>query len=280
MIRVQNLGYSYWPGTARESRVLDDVSLELGAGEWGMLIGPSGGGKTTLAFLLAGFLHPFRGSVEVNGIRLTPRSARSIREKLSLVLQFPENQLFAPTVLDEVVYGLKSVRLPRAEIEKTALRSISDAGLDSDPGASPFHLSLGQKRKLALAVAMARNPAILILDEPTSGLDPKSRRSLLERLDELKRGGVTILQITHHPAEALPHADRIFFLSGGAMKFQCLAADFAAADFGNTEEISRYLPPPLIELRELKKRFPSLAFKDYSISGISAALDALEAGGA
>ncbi len=190
-IEVEHLWFTYPDG--RE--VLRDVSLHIGPGEKVALVGPNGAGKSTLLLHLNGILRPQRGSVWACGFDVSdPRTLREVRARVGLVFQWPDDQLFSPTVFDDVAYGLIYQGLPEAEVRARVRAALAAVRMEAYMHRVSYRLSPGEKKRIALATVLAMEPEILVLDEPTGGLDPRGRRSFTALLSELPQ---TMLVTTH-----------------------------------------------------------------------------------
>lgn len=221
-INVKNLRHVYHRGTPLETVALQDVSLSVEAGEWVAVVGHTGSGKSTLAQHLNALLLPQEGQVSVDGspVKKGATDLREIRRKVGLVFQYPEQQLFAENILEEVAFGPRNWGVSEQEIPERVRGALCDAGLgDLDMERSPFNLSGGQKRRLAIASVLASRPAYLVLDEPTAGLDSLGRRDLLGLLNSLKSQGIGIVQVTHDLEIALSACDKICVLEKGKALF-------------------------------------------------------------
>ena len=221
-IIVKALHHVYHPGTPLETIALTNVNLSVHGGEWVAIVGHTGSGKSTLAQHLNALLMPQSGSVEVDGTEIAKGipELREIRRKVGLVFQYPEQQLFAENIREEVSFGPRNWGVPDEEIQGRIFRALSAVGLgDLDLERSPFSLSGGQKRRLAIASVLASDPAYLVLDEPTAVLDSSGRQVLLELLKTLRDNGIGIVQITHDLEIALSVCDRICVLEKGVALF-------------------------------------------------------------
>ena len=211
LVSCEGLTYSY-PGSERAA--LGGVSFELRAGEYVGVVGPNGGGKSTLVRLLNGLLRPGSGDVRVAG--LDPATEPYlVRKRVGMLFQNPENGLVAPFVEDDVAFGLENLGVERDEMRERVREAIRAVGLDGYERREPHTLSGGEKQRVALAGLLALDPEILLLDEPTSMLDAAGRSEVLERLERL-RGARTVLHVTHHLEELLD-ADRILVLNVGRL---------------------------------------------------------------
>jgi energy-coupling factor transport system ATP-binding protein len=210
-VSCEKVNFSY-PGAGFPA--LSEVSFEVHAGEYVGLVGPNGGGKSTLVRLLNGLLQPDSGSVRVSG-RDPATEPFEVRKHVGVLFQNPENGLVAPFVEDDVAFGLENLGVPREEMREKVAKAIRAVGLEGYEHREPHTLSGGEKQRVALAGLLAVEPEILVLDEPTSMLDAAGRREVLYRLESL-RSERTVLHVTHH-LEELVDADRILVLNGGEL---------------------------------------------------------------
>lgn len=212
-LKVSNLAYAYPDG----HQALFGVDLEIAKGERVALLGPNGAGKTTLVLHLNGIIAAMSGSVAVAGRIIDSSdkdSIRHIRERVGIVFQDPDDQLFMPTVGEDVAFGPHNFGLRGAELDRVVDEALSKVGMLEFKERPPHHLSFGQRRRVAVATVLAMKPEILVLDEPSSNLDPASRRELAEILRSLD---VTILMVTHDLPYALELCERSVILSGGVI---------------------------------------------------------------
>ena len=235
IIRVDNLTHTYGVGTPFQRSAVEGLSLDIRRGEFLGIIGHTGSGKSTLIQHLNGLLKPSSGTIYLDGadIWAEPKKIRSVRFRVGLVFQYPEYQLFEDTVRKDVAFGPKNMGLDTAEVERRVLAAIEAVGLDESVlDKSPFALSGGQKRRVAIAGVMAMEPEVLILDEPTAGLDPRGRESILQMLREYhERRGSTVVLVSHSMEEIARNAQRIIVLSGGGVCMEGTPAEvFARAD--------------------------------------------------
>lgn len=222
-IIVNHLSYLYNPGTPMESVALDDVSFKINDGEFIGLIGHTGSGKSTLVQQLNGILKPTSGGVFVDGADISDDDydKKKLRSNVGLVFQYPEHQLFEENVFKDVCFGPKNMGLTQKETELRAYEALKLVGLEDEYFyQSPFDLSGGQKRRVAIAGVLAMKPQVLILDEPTAGLDPKGRDELLDRLAEIRSAnGCTIILVSHSMEDVARFADRIIVMDKGKIAF-------------------------------------------------------------
>lgn len=221
-IKVEHLTHIYDKGMPSESVALDDVSFTAEDGQFIGIIGHTGSGKSTLLQHLNGLLKPDEGTVTVGNVDITQPgiSMVEIRKRIGLVFQYPEYQLFEETVAKDVAFGPKNLGLPETEIEERVKEAIELVGLDYETvkDRSPFELSGGQKRRVAIAGVVAMRPEVLILDEPTAGLDPKAHKDVLNMVEEVHRrtGNITIF-VSHNMADIARLSDKILVIHNGKL---------------------------------------------------------------
>lgn len=222
-MKAEKLNYIYSPDTAFEHYALKDISFEIGQGEFVGIIGHTGSGKSTLIQHMNGLLKATSGKIYYKGedIYSPGYDMKKLRQKVGLVFQYPEHQLFEIDVLSDVCFGPRNQGLDEKEIEERAKRAISMVGLDeSFYKKSPFELSGGQKRRVAIAGVLAMQPEMLVLDEPTAGLDPRGRDEILDKISELRdREGLTIVLVSHSMEDIAKYVDRIMVLNRGEKIF-------------------------------------------------------------
>lgn len=222
-IRVEHLNYIYGQGTAFEQQALKDVNLEIRDGEFIGLIGHTGSGKSTLIQHLNGLVRATSGEIYYNGENIYSQgyNMKVLRSHVGLVFQYPEHQLFEIDVFTDVCFGPKNQGLSKEEVEARAKEALKMVGLDeSFYKQSPFELSGGQKRRVAIAGVLAMKPDVLILDEPTAGLDPKGRDEILDQIERLHReNGMTILLVSHSMEDIARYVDRILVMNHGEKVF-------------------------------------------------------------
>ncbi len=222
-IKAVDLNFVYGGGTAFEQHALFDVNLEIEDGEFVGLIGHTGSGKSTLIQHLNGLIRASAGELYYNGENIYSQGydMKQLRSKVGLVFQYPEHQLFEVDVLTDVCFGPKNQGLSREEAEARAEKALEQVGLDpSYYKQSPFELSGGQKRRVAIAGVLAMDPEVLILDEPTAGLDPRGRDEILDQMDRLHRERhMTIILVSHSMEDVARYADRLIVMNHGQKVF-------------------------------------------------------------
>jgi len=251
LLETRNLSYSYPDG----SRAIRGVDLKIERGEKIAFVGPNGSGKSTLFLLLNGTLRPAEGEVLLNDrpLRYDSSSLRETRKKVGIVFQNSDDQLFAPTVRQDVGFGPTNLGLPKGEVERRVKTALEYVGIEKLKDRPPHHLSGGQKKRAAIAGVMAMDPEVMILDEPLSNLDPAGSEEVMELLDELNERGTTIIISTHDVDLAYRWSDQVYLLADGRI-----------ADQGRPEEIfgdpklifrSRLRQPLIMEVyEEISKR--------------------------
>ena len=221
-ITLENVSYIYQNGTPFASTALSDVSLTIKDGSYTALIGHTGSGKSTILQLLNGLLVPTDGEVRVFDTLITPTSVnkeiRQIRKQVGLVFQFAENQIFEETVLKDVAFGPQNFGVSGEEAETIAREKLALVGIDESLfERSPFELSGGQMRRVAIAGILAMEPRILVLDEPTAGLDPIGRKELMNLFKKLHQDGITIVLVTHLMDDVAEYADQVYMMEKGSL---------------------------------------------------------------
>ena len=221
-IILDNVSYTYQEGTPFASAALSDVSLSIEDGSYTAIIGHTGSGKSTILQLLNGLLVPTKGSVRVFDTLITSTSVnkqiRQIRKQVGLVFQFAENQIFEETVLKDVAFGPQNFGVSVEEAEAIAREKLALVGIDESLfERSPFELSGGQMRRVAIAGILAMEPSILVLDEPTAGLDPIGRKELMDLFKKLHQDGITIVLVTHLMDDVAEFADQVYVMEKGKL---------------------------------------------------------------
>lgn len=222
-IKVIDLNYEYGAGTAFEQKALKNISFEIKDGEFVGLIGHTGSGKSTLIQHLNGLIKASSGDILYQGVSIYSDGykMKDLRSKVGLVFQYPEHQLFEADVFSDVCFGPKNLGCSKEEIEKRAKHALNLVGMDeSFYEQSPFELSGGQKRRVAIAGVLAMRPEVMILDEPTAGLDPQGRDEILSQIERLNRKyGLTILLVSHSMEDMAEYVDRIMVMNQGEMVY-------------------------------------------------------------
>ncbi|MFR3131534.1 MAG: energy-coupling factor transporter ATPase [Lachnospiraceae bacterium] len=222
-IELKNITYTYSPGTAYEIHALKDINLEIPDGQFIGVIGHTGSGKSTLIQHLNALIRPTSGSVLYNGEDVWEEKydRRKLRSQVGLVFQYPEHQLFESDVLSDVCFGPMNQGMSREEAETEAKKALLQVGFkEKNFSKSPFELSGGQKKRVAIAGVLAMNPKILILDEPTAGLDPKGRDEILDQISELhKARGITIILVSHSMEDVAKYVERLIVVNRGQIAF-------------------------------------------------------------
>ena len=237
-LELKNVSYIYQPNTPNESTALNNVSLTINDGEFIGIIGHTGSGKSTLVQLLCGLLAPTSGQVFIDGVDInakdTPKAERKKhRLQVGMVFQYPEHQLFEETVISDIAFGPKNLGFAEKEARALAKSAMKTVGLSADLAkSSPFDLSGGQKRRVAIAGVLAMNPKYLILDEPTAGLDPQGREEILAEVQSLRQElGITVILVSHSMDDVARFADRLLVLNDSQLYMQGTSQEiFARAE--------------------------------------------------
>jgi len=257
-IVVERLSHIYLEGTPMAKVALRDVSLTIEDGEFIGLIGHTGSGKSTLVQHLNGLLMPTSGKVYVDGVDLTDKntSLKAIRQKVGLVFQYPEHQLFGETVYEDVAFGPRNAGLGEAEVEARVHEALEIVGLEYSElkDRSPFELSGGQKRRVAIAGVLAMKPAVLILDEPTAGLDPEGSADILSKIQALHAaGGITVIMVSHSMEDVARMSTRLIVMEQGGVVLDGPPRE-VFAHVERLREMSLGVPQVTELMHELKKR--------------------------
>jgi cobalt/nickel transport system ATP-binding protein len=242
IVSVKDVKFSYPAGVS----ALHGVSFDIKQGERIALLGPNGSGKSTLILLIAGLLTPKSGEITVFGQKTTSKDFQKFRSRIGIVFQDPDDQLFTPSVIEDVEYGPKNLKMPEDEIKQRSAHVLDKMGIEHLKERPPHRLSFGEKKKVSLATALVLKPELLILDEPTANLDLVSRRGLIETLNELSRTGTTII-VSTHDAEAIPEiADRVIVISHGNKLCEGITSDVLQDK--KMLEASGLEPPTIVDL--------------------------------
>lgn len=241
-IDIKNICYTYMRGTPFEKKALDNVSVSIDKGEIVAVIGHTGSGKSTLVQHLNGLLKPDAGQVAVDDVNLAGKdaAAKKARQLVGMVFQYPEHQIFAETVYEDIAFGPRNRGFQPEEVDKQVREAMAFVGLDFETFAkrSPFQLSGGQMRRVAIAGVVAMNPDYLVLDEPSAGLDPRSRNAVFKEIMALHQSrGIAIVLVTHSMEEAVKYAKRLLVINQGKILFD-----------GNPADIFRNYQQKLVEV--------------------------------
>ncbi len=246
MIEVKNVSYTYMKKTPFEKTALQEISFSVNEGDFLAIAGHTGSGKSTLIQIIAGLIDLEIGAVEIDGEGVKNKSARS---KIGIVFQYPEYQLFEETVEKDIAFGPRNFGLSEVEIAARVNDAMKFVDLDESlKNVSPFELSGGQKRRVAIAGILALKPKYLILDEPTAGLDPQAKKNLLAEIKKLHRAGVTIIFVSHAMEDIAVLASRVIVLAQGKILFEGTPRKL----FGQAEILERagLLPPPITQIMQ------------------------------
>jgi energy-coupling factor transport system ATP-binding protein len=256
-ITLKHVSYTYQPGTPYEVSALTDINLEIHEGEFIGMIGHTGSGKSTLIQHFNGLLKPSAGMVSVDGVEITgnPAALKQIRQKVGLVFQYPEHQLFDETVYRDIAFGPMNMGLNETKVQDRVRRAMDMAGLDFEryKELSPFALSGGEKRRVAIAGVLAMDPRYLILDEPTAGLDPKGREEVMERIQDLHKQGLAVVFVTHSMDDAARLAQRLIVVSGGRIIYNN-AASHVFAQYAQLEQVGLDIPSMMKLMLRLRSK--------------------------
>ena len=270
-IRVEHLKYVYSSGLPNETVALDDISFGIEDGEFVGIIGHTGSGKSTLLQQLNGLLKPTEGSIYIDGECITSGSVNmsSIRKKVGLVFQYPEYQLFEETVAKDVAFGPGNLGMDDAETDRVVREAIEIVGLDYEKikDRSPFELSGGQKRRVAIAGVIAMSPKVLILDEPTAGLDPEAHREILKMVERIhSEREMTLIFVSHNMADIAALSDRVLVIDKGRIILDGTPGEV----FGHIDELRAVglgVPPVTGIMRAVEERIPEVNGDQLTIDG-------------
>ncbi|MDO5714101.1 MAG: energy-coupling factor transporter ATPase [Tissierellia bacterium] len=268
MLTLKNVSYIYSPDTPFAKKALDNINLTLEEGEFIGLIGHTGSGKSTLVQLLNGLLKPTTGDIYVEGESLREtKSLKHIRQKIGLVFQYPEYQLFEETVEKDIAFGPINLGCNKEEIKRRVKESMEAVGLSYEDmkDRSPFELSGGQKRRVAIAGVLAMEPKVLVLDEPTAGLDPHGRDEILSEVKELfKKKGITIILVSHSMEDVADLADRMIVMYKGT-----IAMDGNPKDIFRQDEKLRTMGLGVPQINGFIKEFKKVCGKEIPTDAIT-----------
>lgn len=276
-VQYKKLSHTYAQGTPFEYRALSEIDLELEQGKFYAIIGETGSGKSTLVQHLNALLLPTEGSITIDDYTIEsnvkPKNLKQLRAKVGLVFQFPEYQLFEETIIKDVVFGPKNIGQSAEEALESAKQALSLVGLDASYyEKSPFDLSGGQKRRVAIAGILAMNPQVLVLDEPTAGLDPQGAKEMMRLFESLNKMGKTIILVSHDMEHVLSYADEVVVLSNGKLKFKRSVNEFFS-DVTLLDELKIQYPKVIYVREALKKQ--GIILDDDCLT-LEALVDAIE----
>lgn len=256
-IELRDVTYTYNPGSAYEIHALEDISLKIPDGQFIGMIGHTGSGKSTLIQHFNGLIRPTRGEVLYNGENIWEEkyNLRHLRSEVGLVFQYPEHQLFETDIITDVCFGPKNQGYSQEEAEQQARLALAQVGIPEEYyQKSPFELSGGQKKRVAIAGVLAMNPKILILDEPTAGLDPRGRDEILDEIALLhKKRGITIILVSHSMEDIAKYVERIIVMNGGKVAFDGVPKE-VFSHYRELEQIGLAAPQITYIMHELKER--------------------------
>ena len=270
LLDVKNISYIYSQGSTFEKKALDDVSLSIMPGEFVGIIGHTGSGKSTLIQHFNALLAPTTGRVLFKGLNINADKGKlkSIRQRVGLVFQYPEHQLFEMTVLKDVSFGPMNLGLPADTITERAEKALTAVGIDTSLfDASPFELSGGQKRRVAIAGVLAMHPEILILDEPTAGLDPKGRDEILEQIKHMHSNlGLTVIMVSHNMDDVAKLAERVIVIDHGHIAYDGEPGE-VFSHVGELESMGLAAPQITYLMRALRQAGWDVPERVFSLSG-------------
>lgn len=276
-IEIKNVNYLYSQGTSYEMHALKNVNLEIPDGQFVGLIGHTGSGKSTLTQHLNGLVKATSGNIYYNGEDIYDEkfSMKKLRSKVGLVFQYPEHQLFETEVLADVCFGPKNLGFTKEEAEEKAKAALRMVGMGEEyDKSSPFELSGGQKRRVAIAGVLAMDPEVLILDEPTAGLDPRGRDEVLDQVSALQRSrGITVILVSHSMEDVAKYVDRLIVMNQGEVRFDGRPVE-VFHHYKELEEIGLAAPQTTYLMQELKKQGADV---NTDATTVEEAADAIEA---
>lgn len=258
-IKVENLSYIYMPGSPFEKLALESINLTIEDKEFVGIIGHTGSGKSTLIQHFNGLLKPSSGKVQINGIEVSGKELKQLRKQVGLVFQYPEHQLFEETVFKDISFGLQRLSLLDDEIDERVRKAIEWVGLKADIlNKSPFELSGGQKRRVAIAGVLAMNPKILILDEPTAGLDPRGKNEIFKFISDLHKNlGITVILVSHSMEDIARLAERVIVINKGKIAMDGRPKEIFN-DTDKLESVGLSAPQITLLMKRLKKIIPEI----------------------
>ena len=268
-IKIENLSHVYMPNGPFEKKALDNVSLEINDGDFVAIIGHTGSGKSTLIQHMNGLMEASSGKIYVDDVDITEKGVKliDVRKKVGLVFQYSEYQLFEETIEKDIAFGPRNLGIPEELIQDVVKKAMEMVGLDYETykDKSPFDLSGGQKRRVAIAGVIAMKPKELILDEPTAGLDPKGREDILGQIKKLHdEYGMTIVLVSHSMEDVAKLAERIIVMNKGRVELEGTPRE-VFKEVNKLEEIGLAVPQVTYLMKELKSRGFDVSDEIYTI---------------
>ena len=269
-IKIENLYYTYMNGGSFEKNALQDINIEIADGEFIGIIGHTGSGKSTLIQHFNGILKPTKGRVIINNIDTSQKNLKELRQLVGIVFQYPEHQLFEETVKKDIAFGLIKQGLSEEEIDRRVSASLESVGLnDTILDKSPFELSGGQKRRVAIAGVIAMMPKILVLDEPTAGLDPSGRDEIFGYIKRLHKDfNMTIILVSHSMEDIAKLTNRVIVMNKGTI-FMDKPSNEVYADPEGLEKIGLSAPQITYLMKRLKMIFPNINENIFTVEDAS-----------
>lgn len=266
LISTENLSYAYSKGGPFEKLALENININIDKGEFVAVIGHTGSGKSTLIQHFNGLLKPTSGKITINGLDTIKGNLKDIRKHVGIVFQYPEHQLFEETVHKDIAFGLQKQGLSKEEIDKRVVRVSEQVGLTEEILLkSPFELSGGQKRRVAIAGVLVMEPQILVLDEPSAGLDPVGRDDIFRLISNLHKNlGITIIFVSHSMEDVARLAERVIVLNQGRIEMDGPTAKIFK-ETERLEEIGLSVPQISYLMKRLKRVIPTLNDEVYTV---------------
>lgn len=266
-IKVENLSYFYMKGTPFEKKALDNINIDIADGEFIGIIGHTGSGKSTLVQHMNGLLKPTLGKVFVDGADISEKNTKELRNQVGIVFQYPEHQLFEETVFKDIAFGLERRGIDSTQTEMKVREALETVGLSEEVLLkSPFELSGGQKRRVAIAGVLVLEPKILVMDEPTAGLDPKGRDDVYELIKRLhKKLNIIVILVSHSMEDIARLVKRVIVMNKGAVEMDGEPADIFKQSV-RLEEIGLSIPQITYLMQKLKSYVPEINENIYTVA--------------
>ena len=266
-IKVESLSYFYMKGTPFEKKALDNINIDIADGEFIGIIGHTGSGKSTLVQHMNGLLKPTLGKVFLDGANISGKNTKELRNQVGIVFQYPEHQLFEETVFKDIAFGLERRGINSAQTEMKVREAMQTVGLSEEVLLkSPFELSGGQKRRVAIAGVLVLEPKILVMDEPTAGLDPKGRDDVYELIKRLhKKLNITVILVSHSMEDIARLVKRVIVMNKGAVEMDGEPADIFKQSV-RLEEIGLSVPQITYLMQKLKNYVPGINENIYTVA--------------